>query len=168
MLFTQIHTQILTLEGGLFVLSFWGERKAARIFIALFICVTLGYSGRAYLYYVRSGPAENLAPLLSLIKPETANTIWVHPCSVAQVKALPDPLPVERVLFGKEAEGTKLEHSRTGAEIAAPQPGEKAWIVWSHMSGEFCRKPLEQVRRLARSWQVIYEGFDTGLALAEF
>lgn len=167
-LFTQIHTQILALEGAFFVLSFWRGRKAVRIVVALFICVTLGYSGRAYMRYVRSEPAENLAPLLSLIKPEVANTIWVHPCCAAQVRALPDPLPVERVLFGREGEGAKLEHNRTGSGIMAPQPGEKAWIIWSHMSGELCRNPLEQVRRLARSWQVIREGPDTGLALAEF
>ena len=167
-LFTQVHTQILALEGALFVSSFWRRRKAARIFIALFICVALGYSGRAYLRFLRSESAENLAPMLSLIKPEVANTVWVHPCSVAQVKALPGPLPVEHVLFGKEAEDAKLEHSRTGSEITSPQPGEKAWIVWTHMSGEFCRKPLEQVRKLARSWQVIHEGPDRGLALAEF
>jgi hypothetical protein len=36
------------------------------------------------------------------------------------------------------------------------------------MSGEFCRRPFEQIRSQARSWQMIYEGPDSGLALAEF
>ena len=164
MLFTQAHTQILALEGALFVLSFWKRRKAARGLIILFICVTLIYSVRTYARYLRSESAENLRPMLSLIKPEVANTVWVHPCSAAQVRALPEPLPVDHILFGKEAAGRGL----TGADVEAPQPGQKAWILWSHMSGEACLKPLEQIRMRARSWQVIHEGPDRGLALAEF
>ena len=136
--------------------------------MAFFILILFIYSGRAYINYVRSESAENLMPMLSLIKPDVANTVWVHPCSVAQVRALPEPLPVEQVLFGKEAKGAKLGHRSTGAEIEAPQPGQKAWIIWTHMSGEFCRRPLEQIRDQARSWQIIHEGPDRGLALAEF
>ena len=167
-LFTQIHTQILALEGALFILSFRNRHKIARIILALFILTVLIYSGRVYIHYIRSESAENLMPLLSLINPDIANTIWVHPCSVAQVKALPEPLPVEQVLFGKEAKDAKLEHRSTGTEIEAPQPGQKAWIIWTHLSGEFCRKPLEQIRNQARSWEMIHEGPDRGLALAEF
>ncbi|HKS40656.1 MAG TPA: hypothetical protein VJX74_08555 [Blastocatellia bacterium] len=167
-LFTQIHTQILALEGALFILSFSNRRRAVESLMALFILVVFIYSGRAYINYVRSESAENLMPMLSLIKPDIANTVWVHPCSVAQVRALPEPLPVEQVLFGREAKGAKLERRSTGTEIAAPQPGQKAWIIWTHLSGEFCRKPLEQIRNQARSWQIIHEGPDRGLALAEF
>ncbi len=167
-LFTQIHTQILALEGALFISSFWKKRKAVQGLATLFILILFIYSGRAYIHYLGSESAENIMPMLSLIKPDVANIVWVHPCSVAQVRALPEPLPVEQVLFGKEAKGAKLEHRSTGTEIESPQPGQKAWIIWTHMSGEFCRKPLEQIRNQARSWQMIYEGADVGLALAEF
>lgn len=167
-LFTQIHTQILALEGALFISSFRNRNKIARGILAVFILTALVYSGRVYVHYIRSDSAEDLMPMLPLIKRDIANTVWVHPCSVAQVRALPESLPVEQVLFGKEAKGAKLEHKITGAEIEAPQPGQKAWIIWTHMSGEFCRKPLEQIRSQARSWQIIHEGLDSGLALAEF
>jgi hypothetical protein len=167
-LFTQAHTQILALEGALLVLSSRKRPKAARGFILIFTFVALFHSARAYARYLRSEPSENLRPALSLIKPEVANTVWVHPCSVAQVRALPGPLPVDHVLFGKGAAGAKTERGLAGAEIGAPQPGQKAWVLWTHMSGESCAKPLEQLRALARSWQPVYEGSDCGLALAEF
>lgn len=166
-LFTQIHTQILALEGAILVLGLWRKRKLGRWFIYAFALIVLAHSARAYAQFILSEPAENLRPLLSLIKPEVANTVWVHPCSAAQVRALPDPLPVDQVLFGKETV-SPLEHHSPATKAEAPQSGQKAWILWSHLSGEACRIPLEQIRNQARSWQVVHEGPDSGLALAEF
>jgi hypothetical protein len=153
-LFAQVHTQIIALEGAIFILSKWGKSKLARVFIYILIIVTTFYSVRAYWRSVRAGAAENLRPIIHLINPESASTLWVHPCSTAQVQSLPDLIPVERVLLG--------------ADRKWPQKGEKAWIIWSHMSGDFCQQPMNELRARARNWQVVYEGNDTGLALAEF
>lgn len=149
-LFTQVHTQILAVEGALFALS-WNKRKAAAIALYLFAGVVLFHSGRAYYRVAVSEPAENLFPLVPAINTEITNTIWVHPCSASQVKSLPDPLPGD-VVFGSD----KL------------QPAGKTWVLWSHLGNEHCVKSLEEVRLKARSWQVISEGPGRGLALAEF
>jgi hypothetical protein len=114
----------------------------------------LFHSGREYVRFVRAEPSENLRPVISLIKPELADTAWVHHCSVAQVRSLPEGLPVEKVVLGIEKQ--------------YPQRGEKLWIIWSHLGEEACVRELEQVRSRARSWQVIHEGPGRGLALAEF
>ena len=149
-LFTQVHAQILAVEGALFALS-WNKRKAATIALCLFAGVVLFHSGRAYFRVAVSEPAENLFPLLPAINTEITNTTWVHPCSASQVKSLPDPLPGE-VVFGSD----KL------------QPAGKTWVLWSHLGNEHCVKSLEEVRLKARSWQVVSEGPGRGLALAEF
>lgn len=153
-LFTQVHTHILALEGALFVLTFPGKRKAALGLLYIFIAVLMFHSVRTYVRSATSEPAENLSPVVSLIDAEIANAVWVHPCSSAQVRSLPEPLPVERVIFGSEKK--------------FPERGDKVWIVWSHMSGDACQTPMEQIRGQARSWQVIHEGPGRGLALAEF
>gem|GEM_PF-1344728 len=152
-LFTQVHTQILAIEGALFVLSAWGARKAARYSLYIFIAVLLFHSGRSYLRFVSSEPEENLRPVLALIKPEVSDTLWVQPCSVAQVKTLPDPLPVQQVFYGSEKDLPR---------------GKKTWIIWSHMGEEGCRTQFQRMRERARSWEVIEEGPVRGLALAEF
>jgi hypothetical protein len=149
-LFAQVHTQILAVEGALFALS-WNKRKVAAFALCLFAGVVLFHSGRAYYRVAVSEPAENLRPLLPAINTEIANTIWVHPCSAAQVRSLPDPLPGE-VVFGSD----KL------------QPAGKTWVLWSHLGNENCVKSLEAVRLKARSWQMVSEGPGRGLALAEF
>jgi hypothetical protein len=92
--------------------------------------------------------------MLPLIKPEIANTVWVHPCSVAQVKSLPEPLPVEEVLLNTRRN--------------LPGPGQRVWVLWTHMSEGDCKERLEEIRSRALSWQVVHEGFSRGLALAEF
>jgi hypothetical protein len=153
-LFSQIHTQILAVEGALFILSFWGKRKAALIFLCAAIGIVIVYSTHRYIDFIRTEPSENIRPMLLLIKPELANTILVHPCSVAQVESLPDPLPVERVLL------------QTKRQL--PQPGERAWILWTNLSDDYCREWLDVARSSALSWQVIHEGPGRGLALAEF
>lgn len=149
-LFTQVHTQILAVEGALFALS-WNKRKAATIALWLFAGIVLFHSGRTYYRVAVSEPAENLFPLLPAINTEITNTIWVHPCSASQVKSLPDPLPGD-VVFGSD----KL------------QPSGKTWVLWSHLGNENCVKSLEGIRLKARSWQVVSEGPGRGLALAEF
>jgi hypothetical protein len=153
-LFAQIHTQILAVEGAIFILSVTEKRKAATISLLLFGCVVLFHSAREYVEFIRAEPAENLRPILSLIRPEAAGAIWVHPCSVAQVRALPDGLPIEQVVFGDER--------------PLPPRDQKTWILWSHLGNETCVIQLERVRNHARSWQVIHEGPGRGLALAEF
>jgi len=151
-LFTQVHIQILTIEGALLIVWSWNRIRAVQIILYIFIGVVLLHSGRDYLRLARSEPAENLRPLFSAINNETANTIWVHPCSEAQVRTLPDPLP-GRVVFG-----TDEPH---------PPPG-KTWILWSHLGNEDCVRILERIRAQARSWQLVSEGPGRGLALAEF
>jgi hypothetical protein len=148
-LFAQAHTQILALEGALFILTFWSRRKAPLIFLYLFLAILMFHSIRDYARFVRAEAPENIRPMLSLIKPEIANSLWVHSCSVAQVKSLPDALPVEQI---------------TGR----PSKGDKVWVLWTHLGADNCRRELEQIRNQARSWQVIHEGPDRGLALAEF
>ena len=153
-LFTQIHTQILALEGALFIVIYWRRRLSAMIFLFAALGIVIVYSAHRYVDFIRTEPTENIRPMLSLIKPELANTIFVHPCSVAQVESLPDRLPVERV---------ELDTKRQ-----APKPGEKAWILWTDMSDVYCVRWLEVTRASASSWQVIHEGPGRGLALAEF
>jgi hypothetical protein len=153
-LFTQIHTQILAVEGALFIVSSWSKRRPAMIFLCAAIGIVIVYSTHRYIDFIRTEPSENIRPMLSLIKPELANTILVHPCSVAQVESLPEPLPVERVV---------LETKRQ-----SPQPGERAWILWTNMSDGYCRQWTDVARSRALSWQVIHEGPGRGLALAEF
>jgi hypothetical protein len=154
MLFTQIHTQILAIEGGLFVLTFWGRRKSALFLLNLSIGIVLLYSVHRYVVFVQEGPYENIRPMLSLIRPEVSDTVWVHPCSVAQVKSLPYPLPVEHVLLNTRKQ--------------LPQPGKRVWILWTHMSDFHCRERFDEVRARALSWQTVHEGLSRGLALAEF
>jgi len=149
-LFTQVHTQILAVEGALFALT-WNKRNAATIALYLFAGVVLFHSGRAYYRVGVSEPAENLFPLVPAINTEITSTIWVHPCSASQVKSLPDPLPGD-VVFGSDKQ----------------QPAGKTWVLWSHLGNEHCVKSLEEVRLKARSWQVVSEGPGRGLALAEF
>lgn len=153
-LFSQIHTQILALEGALFILSFWSKRKAALIFLCAAIGIVIVYSAHRYIDFIRTEPNENIRPMLSLIRPELANTILVHPCSAAQVESLPGGLPVERVVL------------QTKRQL--PPTGEKAWILWTNMSDDYCREWLDVARSRALSWQVIHEGPGRGLALAEF
>jgi hypothetical protein len=152
-LFTQIHTQILALEGALFLLTGWNRPRASTALLYIFVAVVAFHSVREYARFIRSEPAENLRPVRMMIDPSIANTAWVHPCSVAQVRSLPERLPVERVLMGSEER---------------PPRGEKTWVIWSHLGNEYCRKELDRLREQARSWQLIEDGADRGLALAEF
>jgi hypothetical protein len=138
----------------LFILSFWNQRKAARIFLYAAIAIVAVYSGHRYVDFIRSEPTENICPMLSLIKPEIAQTVWVHPCSVAQVESLPEPLPATHVL---------LETKRKML-----QPEGRVWILWTNISDDYGHQRLEEMRLRALSWQIIHEGPGRGLALAEF
>jgi hypothetical protein len=99
-------------RGALFILTSWTKQKAALITLYLIVAVLIFHSAREYVRFVRSEPAENLRPIRAMIDPAITNTAWVHSCSIAQVRSLPDPLPVERVLLGI--------NERT-------QQGEKIW-----------------------------------------
>lgn len=152
-LFVQIHTQILAIEGALWILGHARQRVSTAA-IMLFSAIAIVYGARNYWRFTRAEPAENLRPVLSLIARDTANTVWVHPCSVAQVRALPEPLPVEEVFFGSETE--------------TPKPGSHIWILWSHMGEGKCVRQLERVRSQAKTWEIVHKGPDSGLVLAEF
>jgi hypothetical protein len=153
-LFAQVHTQILAVEGALFLLTVWARRKAALIFLCGAIAIVTVYSVHRYVDNIRTEPRENIRPMLPLLKAEIANTAWVNPCSVAQVESLPDRLPVERVVLQTRRQ--------------QPPPGEKTWILWTNMSDDYCRDWLDACRSRALRWQVIHEGPGRGLALAEF
>lgn len=203
-LFAEIHTQILALEGALFLLSVWGKNRYARGFVYAFATVVILYSAHTYMKFNQTGSAEDLRPALSLIDPKVANVVWVHPCSIAQVRALPKSLSLERILLGQDVDIQQTERNRykNAAEAleqwrrtlhpcsmtqldesSDPLPVErvlsredtgilrerrKAWVVWSHLGNRSCRQSLDQIRQQALSWDVIYEGPDGGLALAEF
>ena len=79
----------------------WTRVRVISIILYIFVGVVLLHSGRDYLRLARSEPAENLRPLLPAISTGIASTIWVHPCSIAQVRSLPDPLP-GHVVFGSD------------------------------------------------------------------
>ncbi|HSE37305.1 MAG TPA: hypothetical protein VLG74_08390, partial [Blastocatellia bacterium] len=147
------HT-LLALEGALLVMKRWGGRFAARVLLGIALTVVTAYSLHRYIDFIMSESPDNIRVMLPLIKPEIANTVWVHPCSVAQVKSLPEPLPVEEILLN-----TKRN---------LPEPGQRVWVLWTHMSEGDCKERLEEIRSRALSWQVVHEGFSRGLALAEF
>jgi hypothetical protein len=153
-LFAQIHLQILVLEGALFILTLSNRRKLGLLFLYACTGIVTLYSTHRYITFVREGSPENIRPMVSLIKPEIAETLWVHPCSVVQVQTWPEPLPVENVLFGKKQE--------------LPQPGQRIWVLWTHLGDDYCRESLEKLRSQALSWQVIDEGPGRGLVLAEY
>jgi hypothetical protein len=153
-LFAQVHTQILAVEGALFLLTVWAKRKAALIFLCGAVVIVTVYSTHRYVDNIRTEPRENIRPMLPLLEAEIANTAWVHPCSVAQVESLPERLPVDRVVL------------QTRRQL--PPAGVKTWILWTNMSDDYCREWLDACRSRALSWQVIHEGPGRGLALAEF
>jgi hypothetical protein len=153
-LFAQIHTQILAIEGALLLVSFAQTRKVLLIFLYVAICVVVGYSAHRYVDFIRSVPPENIRPMLPLINRETADTVLVHPCSAAQVECLPDGLPVDHISYENK--------------YGTPQSGIKAWVLWTNLSDQYCRDWLNEARKKAISWQVVYEGTGTGLALAQF
>jgi hypothetical protein len=151
-LFTQVHTQILALEGALFLWAFLKRGKVKAILFSIIAGVLLFHSGREYVRFCRAESAENLHPILPLIDRAVADKVWVHPCSVAQVRALPEPLPVTDVML-------------TGK---LPKRAGKVWILWSHLGNETCQQELAEIKERASSWQIIHEGSGRGLALAEF
>jgi len=153
-LFAQIHTQILAIEGALVVAGLAKTRKPVLILLYAAICIVIGYSVHRYVDFVRSVPPENIRPMLTLINREIADTVLVHPCSGAQVECLPDGLPVDHISYENK--------------FGTPQPGIKAWVLWTNLSDQYCRDWLAEARKKAISWQVVYEGTGAGLALAQF
>ena len=153
-LFTQVHTQILAIEGASFVLGFWTKRKSVLLVLYLSIAIVAFYSVHRYVRFIQEEPAENLRPMLPLIKPEVANTVWVHRCSEAQVESLPEALPVGKVLLNTRGN--------------LPEPGQTIWVLWTNMSDTYCQEQLNEVRSHAVSWQIVHEGPGRGLALARF
>jgi hypothetical protein len=157
-LFSQIHTQILALEGALFVVNVWNNRyKSLRLLYGLTLILALCSVG-AYARSVQAEAAEDITPMVPKINPDVADTLWVHPCSCAQVRALPSQIPVGTVLLG----------SQTRDPLKLPPEGSKVWVMWTHMGDRFCRGRWARIRCAAKNWEVVYEGVDSGLALADF
>jgi hypothetical protein len=153
-LFAQVHLQLLAVEGAILICGARVSRKPLVMFLYIAIAVVTVYSVHRYVSFIRTEPIENLRPILPLIKPEIANTVWVNPCSLEQVQSLPQSLPVDRVL--------------RRAEDQLPQAGDRVWILWTNLSEDRCREWLDETRQHAVSWQVIQEGPGSGLALAQF
>ncbi len=154
MLFTQLQTQVLALEGAIWLLQNVRRAKLVNGLLWAFVAVLLFYSGRQFVRTAATEPDENLLPAVALIDRNQADSIWVHPCSVAQVRSLPDGLPVDRVIVD--------------TKNRLPERGQRMWVVWTHLGSEDCQKQLADLRQRARSWQLIHEGAGRGLALAEF
>lgn len=154
LLFLQPHFQILILEGLLLLLSWWQETRM-NIIIYLFIAILGFYSIYRYVSFVRQEPWENLNPILSLIKPEISDTLWADPCSVSQITSLPTSLPIKNLIIHKT-------HKKD------PPKGKKVWILWTGLGRDDCRNRFNEIKLKSISWQVIYIGAGSGLALAEF
>lgn len=152
-LFTQIHTQLLAIEGASLLLGLQKGKRVGLVMAWILAAVVARSTVRSYRHLAEAEPAENLRPVISLIKSNEADTVLVHNCSVAQVRSLPEPLPVSRVVVQTDTQ---------------PKPGEKMWVVWTHLGADDCVKDLDRIRAQARSWQVVHEGPGRGLALAEF
>lgn len=153
-LFAQVHLQLLTLQGALFLLELQGRYKLTRILLYSFIAILLYHNGRDYKARAFTEPKENLMPLVAMIKPEIADSVWVHSCSRAQVQSLPGGLPATEVI--------------TGTRGKLPERGKKVWIVWTFLGSEACQTELEELQKQSLSWQVISEGTGRGLVLAQF
>lgn len=153
-LFAQIHTQVLAVEGALFILTRWNRNKTVTTIFYILIGVVMFHSIRELVKFARAEPEENLRPVIAQINPEAADIVWVHLCSVAQVRSLPEPLPVSEVLLG------------AGNEM--PPGGKRVWVLWSHMGDVFCHRGLEQLKQQAEFWETVHIGPGRGLALAEF
>jgi hypothetical protein len=151
-LFTQVHTQIIALEGALFLWTFLKRKQVKAVLFFIIVGILLFHSGREYVRFLKAESAENLNPILPFIDSTVTDKVWVHPCSVAQVRALPEPLPVQDVTWNGKV----------------PKHAEKVWILWSHLGNEACKQELDEIKQKALSWQIIQEGLGRGLALAEF
>ncbi len=150
-LFSQIHTQIIALEGALFLIVKYA--KKGLIVVSAMAAIVFLHSGREYIRVLNSEPAENLNSVIPLIDPQIANKVVVSTCSVAQVRSLPEILPAQEVIFGFKAKQLK---------------GERVWVLWSHLGADYCQEELEQFRSKALIWQVVKEKTDVGLVIAEF
>jgi hypothetical protein len=150
-LFAQIHLQLLTLEGAILFWQFYQKRAAVVLWVM--VAIISFHTVREYVRFVKAEPSENLLPIVALIKPEISNKAIVQSCSVAQVEALPEPLPVQELLVDFKI-----------AELR----GEKVWVVWSHLGTDYCVKELAEIRAQAKTWQILADGNGRGLALAEF
>jgi len=153
-LFTQVHTQILAIEGVLFLSTVCWHRAATKAFLFTFVPLVIFYSGKTFVQAIRSEPAENLKPVLPLIDARTADTLWVQSCSVAQVRSLPDPPKIPTILMGSNGQ--------------PPPQGRKIWVLWTHMGDPTCTSDMERMRLQAKTWEVVEVGSSRGLALAEF
>lgn len=156
-LFAQVHFQLLTIEGASFILLRW-QARAAVVAVSVAVLLLSFYAVRDYCRFVVAEPTENLRPLIKHIDSSISDRLWVHECSVAQVRSLPDPLPVSEVILGNSSSDRNLKVA----------PGERIWVLWSHLGAEFCVTSLQEVKARARSWQVVEERSGRGLALAEF
>jgi hypothetical protein len=157
-LFAQVHLQVLALEGAIVLIAARRPGVLAKVALTLILIIVLAHSAKDFFSTVAAGPAEDLRPAIKLIDPGRSTRLLVPSCSEAQIRSLPDPIPVEVVMLGRN-------RSRLDATVGS---GETCWVVWTHLGAEHCLAELDELRRRARSWQVFDEGRGRGLALAEF
>lgn len=150
-LFTLIHIQIFALEGVTCVQHLVSKAHIRDGFLHGFLSLMAVATTLAFARFVISEPPENLRPMLATIRQTPVDTLWVHPCSVAQVQTLPEGLPVRNVLFGSE-------------EIPRHR---RILILWTHPGGG-CDRQLDALRMQSVFWKDLHTGRNRGLALAEF
>ncbi|HND18939.1 MAG TPA: hypothetical protein PLB18_06180 [Acidobacteriota bacterium] len=150
-LFTLIHIQIFALEGVTCVQHLVAKAHIRDGFLHVFLFLMAVATTLAFARFVISEPPENLRPMLATIRQTPIDTVWVHPCSVAQVQTLPEGLPVRNVLFGSE-------------EIPRHQ---RILILWTHTGGG-CDRQLDALRMQSVFWKDLHTGRNRGLAIAEF
>lgn len=150
-LFTLIHLQILALEGVLCVQRFGSNVQIREGFLTGFVAVMALATTLSFIKFIASEPPENLRPMLSTIRQTPVDTLWVHPCSVAQVQTLPEGMPVRNVLLGTE-------------EIPRHR---RVLILWTHLGGG-CDRQLDALRMQSVFWKDLHTGRNRGLAIAQF
>ncbi|MGH9947970.1 MAG: hypothetical protein ACRD6X_12320 [Pyrinomonadaceae bacterium] len=152
-LFVQIHTQIVAIAGLRFALVWFRKNRTAKILIVVCITVILFGTVRAYVAFVQKEPHQNMRPFYSKIDPTISNTIWVHSCSATQVKSLSTPLPVENILFSPNEK---------------PEPGQRVWVIWTHLQNEECRGSLDTMLSQMKDLQMVEQGEERTLAIGEY
>src|SRR5262249_31360712 len=126
-LFCEAHLQLLAIEGAILLGRLPRPRAVVCVALTAIEVVFLIFGATRYIEFLRTKPEEDLTPIVSLIDPSIAKMAIVHPCSIAQIRSLPRPLPVNLVLTSADS----------GKVTPAPQHGERYWVIWSHLGADY-------------------------------
>lgn len=119
------------------------------------LCGFVGFQGfKKMAVSYSQGSTENVRALLPKMDPHKSQTLLVSPCSIPQFKTLPEPLPLNEVLWAPKANALPV--------------GKTVWVAWSHMGVSECKEWLALLQSKAESWEVTATGLDRGLVLAKF